>query len=202
MRPYDKVLVADSVQDLERTYIIRTLQGIAHNKSLRMTFLSGSVNVCGAGLVHDPSRPSDHKTMYQLISAPIVNAPSPGYVVRMLHTNKVLYVPQNGHRSSTKGEPQPTDTKEDMMEIFAADVNGAAREHRRLMGRRNYLACVAYDPEVVHGAFGTTTPSLGKGPMEGSRLSLAADFMVQNDSVYGQPMKYGPIIIPSLEYGR
>ncbi|KAF2842914.1 hypothetical protein M501DRAFT_39764 [Patellaria atrata CBS 101060] len=28
-------------KDLERTYLIRTLQGIAHNKSLRMTFFSG-----------------------------------------------------------------------------------------------------------------------------------------------------------------
>ncbi|QIX00079.1 hypothetical protein AMS68_005596 [Peltaster fructicola] len=189
-------------KDLERTYIIRTLQGIAHNKSIRMTFLSGSVNASGAGLVHDPSRPSDHKTMYQLITAPIVNAPAPGYVIRMLHTNKTLYVPQNGHRSNTKGDMHATDTKEDMMEIFAQDTNGAPREHKRLMGRRNYLACVAFDPEVVQGAFGTTTPSLGKGPMEASRLSLAADFMVQGDNSYGQVMKYGPIIIPSLEYGR
>lgn len=189
-------------QDLERTYVIRTLQGIAHNKSIRMTFLSGSVNACGAGLVHDPSRPSDHKTMYQLISAPIVNAPAPGYVLRMLHTNKTLYIPQNGHRSTTRGEPPATDTKEDMMEIFAQDINGAPREYKRLMGRRSYLVCVAFDPEVVQGAFGTTTPSLGKGPMEASRLSLAADFMVQSDNMYGQVMKYGPIIIPSLEYGR
>lgn len=168
-----------------------------------MTFLSGSVNTCGAGLVHDPARPSDHKTMYQLISSPIVNAPAPGFVMRMLHTNKLLYIPQNGHRSVTKGEPPATDTKEDMMEIFAADVNGASREFKRLMNRRNYLACVAYDPEVVQGAFGTTTP--GKrhdGDLAGGRLSLAADFMIQNDSIYGQPMKYGPVIIPSLEYGR
>ncbi len=28
-------------KDLERTYFIRTLQGIAHQKGIRMTFLSG-----------------------------------------------------------------------------------------------------------------------------------------------------------------
>lgn len=168
-----------------------------------MTFLSGSVNACGAGLVHDLSRPSDHKSMYQLIASPIVNSPSPGYVIRMLHTNRTLYVPQNGHRSVTRGDPPPTDTKEDMMEIFAADVNGAPREHKRLMGRRSYLACVAYDPEVVQGAFGPVTPGHGgKEPAAAGRLSLAADFMVQNDGAYGQPLKYGPVIIPSLEYGR
>lgn len=83
------------------------------------------------------------------------------------------------------------------MEIFAADVDGRPREMRRLMGRRNYLALVAYDPEVVQGAFGNTTPGPGAG-----RLSLAADFMVQNEGTYGMPMKYGPVIVPSLEYGR
>ena len=192
------------MQDLERTYIIRILQGIAHNKSLRMTFLSGSVNVCGAGLVHDPSHPSDHKTMYQLITSSIVNAPAPTLSIKLLHNNKQLYVPQNGHRSVVG---QVSDTKEDMMEIFAADVDGRPREMRRLMGRRNYLACVAYDPEFVQGAFsGQQTPGIGvegQQPQKGmGRLSLAADFMVQNEGAFGQPMKYGPVIIPSLEYGR
>lgn len=178
------------IQDLERTYILRTLQGIAHNKSLRMTFLSGSVNACGAGLTHDPSHPNDHKTMYQLISSSIINAPIPGYVLKLLHNNRPLYIPQNGHRSTPS---VPTDTKEDMMEIFAADVDGRPREGRRLMGRRNYLALVAFDPEVL---------GQGNGGAGAGRLSLAADFMVQNEGAYGQPMKYGPVYIPGLEYGR
>ena len=104
------------------------------------------------------------------------------------------------------------------MEIFAQDVDGRPRETRRLMGRRNYLALVAYDPEVVQGAFGQPpTPGLGGGQGQNGkqgagqgqgqgqgegRLSLAADFMVQNEGGYGQPMKYGPVVIPSLEYGR
>ncbi|KAI9832376.1 MAG: hypothetical protein M1819_004364 [Sarea resinae] len=181
-------------KDLERTYLIRTLQGIARQKSLRMTFFSGDVGCCGAGLVHDPGHPSDHKTMYQIISSSVVNTPPPSYVVKMLHTgNKPLYVPANGHRSTNN----ISDTKEDMLEIFQIDVNGAPKETKKLMGRRNYVACVAYDPEVVNGTFGPT--GLGKG---GGRLSLAVDFMVQNEGVYGLPVKYGPVIIPSLEYGR
>ncbi|KAF2645990.1 Aso-1 [Massarina eburnea CBS 473.64] len=181
-------------KDLERTYLIRTLQGIAHNKSLRITFFSGGVDCCGAGLVHDPSKPQDHKTMYQIISASVVNAPPSNYVLRLLHNNRVLYVPQNGHRSSH----QPSDTKEDMMEIFTQDVNGTAREYKRLMGRRNYAACVVYDPEIVNGTFGAVA-----GATHGSgKLSLAVDFMVQGEGVYGAPMKYGPVIVPSLEYGR
>ncbi|KAF1949594.1 hypothetical protein CC80DRAFT_484076 [Byssothecium circinans] len=183
-------------KDLERTYLIRTLQGIAHNKSLRITFFSGGVDCCGAGLVHDPSKPQDHKTMYQIISSSVVNAPPSNYVLRLLHNNRVLYIPQNGHRSTHQ---QPSDTKEDMMEIFTQDVNGAAREYKRLMGRRNYVACVVYDPEIVNGTFGQVVGGAGAGS---GRLSLAVDFMVQNEGPYSAPMKYGPVIVPSLEYGR
>lgn len=162
-----------------------------------MTFLSGAVNVCGAGLVHDPSQPTDHKTMYQLIASPVVNTPPPSYVVKLLHSNsKPLYVPANGHRSSST----PTDTKEDMMEIFQTDVNGQPREHKKLMARRNYVAIVAYDPDVV------STPAFGMQHQAFSavkgKLSLAADFMVQGDGAYANVVKFGPVIVPSLEAGK
>jgi hypothetical protein len=158
-----------------------------------MTFFSGAVSCCGAGLVHDPSHSQDHKTMYQIITSPVVNSPVGGHILRLLHNNKPLYIPANGHRTTN----QPSDTKEDMMEIFTQDVTGATREMKRLMGRRNYAACVAFDPEVVSGAFGQTTPGTGAG-----KLSLAIDFMVQGEGTFTGPMKYGPVIVPSLEYGR
>ncbi|KAM0802560.1 hypothetical protein BDR22DRAFT_802956 [Usnea florida] len=185
-------------KDLERTYLIRTLQSISHQKSIRMTFLSGAVDCCGAGIVHDPAKPSDHKTMYQLISASVVNTPPPSYVLKLLHASqKPLYIPQNGHRSNNA----PSDTKEDMMEIFAAEPDGRQRDMRKLMGRRNYVAIVAYDPEVVTGTFGQTNMH---GTATG-KLSLAVDFMVQTDAgTIGGPgvSKYGPVIVPNLEYGR
>lgn len=185
------------IQDLERTYLIRTLQGIAQQKSIRMTFLSGAVNCCGAGLVHDPSHPSDHKTMYQLITSAVVNTPPPSYIIKMLHNNKQFYVPANGQRSTPA---VPTDTKEDMMEIFATDVTGQPREHRKLMGRRNYVAIVAYDPETVHGAYGGTNNLTGQPGTQ--KLSLATDFMVQGEGAHAGVVKFGPVIIPSLEFGR
>lgn len=163
-----------------------------------MTFLSGAVDCCGAGIVHDPSKPSDHKTMYQLISASVVNTPPPSYVLKLLHTSqKPLYVPQNGHRSNNA----PSDTKEDMMEIFTTEPDGRQRDMRKLMGRRNYVAIVAYDPEVVTGTFGQTNMH-GNGA---GKLSLAVDFMVQTNesgAAAGGVSKYGPVIVPSLEYGR
>ncbi|KAH8815031.1 hypothetical protein F5884DRAFT_160809 [Xylogone sp. PMI_703] len=183
-------------KDLERTYLIRTLQGIAHQKGIRMTFLSGDVNCCGAGLVHDPSHPGDHKTMYQVIASAIVAAPPPSYVLKMLHNNKPLYVPQNGQRTTN----QVSDTKEDMMEIFQTDANGSAREMKKLMGRRNYVAFVAYDPEAIPGT--AYAGSVHSGQQGLAKLSLAVDFVVQGDGGFSSPTKYGPVIIPSLEFGR
>ncbi|KAI1374071.1 hypothetical protein F4677DRAFT_178872 [Hypoxylon crocopeplum] len=187
-------------KDLERTYLIRTLQGISHQKGLRMTFLSGDVNAAGAGLVHDPAHPSDHKTMYQIITSPIVAAPAAQYILKMLHNNRAHYIPANGQRSSNN---EISDTKEDMMEIFHTDASGSPRELKKLMGRRNYVAIVAYDPDAV--------PSTPYGPIPQpqmqvngglNKLSLAVDFVVQSDGGFSVPTKYGPVIVPHLEFGR
>jgi hypothetical protein len=124
-------------------------------------------------------------------------------VLKMLHNNKPLYVPANSHRSTH----EPSDTKEDMMEIFQADANGAPREFRKLMGRRNYVAFIAYDPNEVHGIGGSVASSIYAGSEHSgsqglSKLSLAVDFVVQGDGAMSMPTKYGPVVIPSLEFGR
>lgn len=160
-----------------------------------MTFLSGAVNCCGAGLVHDPSHPGDHKTMYQIISSAVVSAAPPPYVLKLLQaSNKALYVPANGHRTTHA----VSDTKEDMLEVFAQDGDGRERESKKLMGRRNYTAFVAYDPEKVNQAGllgGTGTPSK-------NQLSLGVNFVVQGEGPYGATAQYGPVVIPALEFGR
>ncbi|KAI9837606.1 MAG: hypothetical protein M1838_002959 [Thelocarpon superellum] len=182
-------------KDLERTYLIRTLQGIAHQRNIRMTFLSGAVNCAGAGLVHDPAHPGDHKTMYQIISSAVVSAPPPPYVLKLLQTsNKALYVPANGHRTSNA----VSDTKEDMLEVFAQDADGRERESKRLMGRRNYTAFVAYDPEKVNhaGLLG------GAGAPGKNQLSLGVNFVVQGEGPYANTAQYGPVVIPCLDFGR
>lgn len=161
-----------------------------------MLITKPDVNCCGAGLLHDPSHPSDHKTMYQVISSAVVAAPPPSYVLKMLHNNKPLYVPQNGQKTTN----QVSDTKEDMMEIFQTDTNGGPREMKKLMGRRNYVAFVAYDPEAIAGT--TYSGSINNGQQGLAKLSLAVDFVVQGDGGFSPPTKYGPVIIPSLEFGR
>ena len=96
-----------------------------------------------------------------------------------------------------------------MMEIFTQEPDGRPREAKKLMGRRNYVAIVPYDPEVVQGPGAFPPPAAGKV----GRLSLAVDFMVQTENQTGVPgaqgpvapagvSKYGPVIVPSLEFGR
>lgn len=116
-------------------------------------------------------------------------------VLKMLHNNKPLYIPQNGQKTTNL----VSDTKEDMMEIFQTDTNGNARELKKLMGRRNYVAFVAYDPELIAGGGAGSVRSGSQGL---AKLSLAVDFIVQGDGTFSPPTKYGPVIIPSLEFGR
>lgn len=151
--------------------------------------------------------------MYQLITSPIVAAPCSSYLLKALHSgsnsNKLLYVPLNGHKSTH----EVSDTKEDMMEIFHTDASGAAREYKKLMARRNYVAIVAYDPEAVAGGmngmqqqqngYAASIASGGSGGGSGlNKLSLAVDFVVQGDGAFTATTKYGPVIVPHLEYGH
>lgn len=123
-------------------------------------------------------------------------------------------MPQNGHKSTH----EVSDTKEDMMEIFHTDASGGAREHKKLMARRNYVAIVAYDPEAIAAAAAGGgqhqqqpgqhqqpgyAASVGSGNSGGlSKLSLAVDFVVQGDGAFTATTKYGPVIVPHLEFGH
>lgn len=146
--------------------------------------------------MHDPSHPSDHKTMYQVITSPIVASPAGNYLLKLLHNNRLLYVPQNGQRSTN----EVSDTKEDMMEIFHTDASGSARELKKLIGRRNYVTVITYDPEVIAGT--NYAASVANGQQGLSKLSLAVDFVVQGDGGFQAPTKYGPVIVPHLEPGH
>jgi hypothetical protein len=135
--------------------------------------------------------------MYQIITSPIVAAPASNYILKMLHSNKSYYVPANGSKSNH----EVSDTKEDMMEIFHTDASGTPRELKKLMGRRNYVAFLAYDPEAIPGT--QYSANVANGHNQGlSKLSLAVDFVVQGDGAFTTPTKYGPVIVPHLEFGR
>jgi len=121
-------------------------------------------------------------------------------MLKLMHNNKLLYVPANGTRSNN----EVSDTKEDMMEIFQVDASGTARELKKLMGRRNYVVVMAYDPDqLAGGQNGNYAASIVNGGQQGlSKLSLAVDFVVQGDGSFTTPTKYGPVIVPHLEFGH
>ena len=144
--------------------------------------------------MHDPNRPQDHKTMYQIISSAIVNVPPPNMVLKILHNNKILYLPQNGMRSTHT----VSDTKEEMIELFQTDVNGQLRELKKLMGRRNYAIFAAFDPQQQQQQQQHYDKGMGAKP---GPLSLAVDFIVQGETGYAPTVKYGPVVIPRVEYG-
>ena len=89
------------------------------------------------------------------------------------------------------------------MELFQTDVAGQPREHRKLMARRNYVAFVGYDPDTVQASYsGLQSPAPFNTPGAFPKLSLAVDFLVQGEGAYGNVVKFGPVIVPSLELGR
>lgn len=74
------------------------------------------------------------------------------------------------------------------------------------MGRRNYLIGTLFGEEqqgmgLMGGLMspGAVTPG-GWGGVGGGKLGLAADFIVQAEG--GGTQKFGPVVVPALEYGR
>ena len=98
-----------------------------------------------------------------------------------------------------RGTHSVSDTREDMIELFQTDVLGGVKEGKKLMGRRNYAIFVAFEPQA-----GMNMPLGVKPGMQGSQgpsLSLAVDLIVQGEGMY-PTVKYGPIVVPRLEYGQ
>ena len=98
-----------------------------------------------------------------------------------------------------RGTHSVSDTKEDMIELFQTDVLGGVKEGKKLMARRNYAIFVAFEPQS-----GMSMPLGAKPGIQGSQgpsLSLAVDFIVQGEGMY-PTVKYGPIVVPRLEYGQ
>jgi hypothetical protein len=158
--------------DRERTMVIRTLQEIAMTRRIRMTIVSGDVHCCGVGYLYDPKSPQDHKLMYQIITSAIVNVPPPGMVIKLLHNKDQLYVPQLNSNADTKVK---SDTKEEMMELFARDVDGKDLGNlKKLLPRRNFAICRGGEAE---SEVWEICVERGRG---------------------SETIKYGPIVIPRL----
>lgn len=116
----------------------------------------------------------------------------------MLHTNRTLYVPANGQKTTNA----VSDTKEDMIEVFRNEANGVPREMKKLMGRRNYVIFMPFDPEEINGVNHSANSSVERLNQKLKKLSLAVEFIVQDEGCVNSTSKYGPVIIPGLENRR
>jgi len=156
----------------ERTALIRTLQDISSSRRIRMTFVSGAARCCGVGYLYDPQAPQDHKMMFQIITSAIVDAPPQNMVIKLLHNQNQYYIPAMNSSANTKSK---SDTKEEMMELFARDVDGKALSLKKLLPRRNYVICRGGDQSTLVWEL---CAERGKG---------------------SETIKYGPIVVPRLQ---
>ncbi|KAI9871924.1 MAG: hypothetical protein M1830_002290 [Pleopsidium flavum] len=127
----------------ERNWFIEELQELAAEKSIRVTILGGDVHLAAVGQFYSNpklkvAKDRDHRYMPNVISSAIVNTPPPELLGDIL--NK---------RNRTHHFDKETD--EDMIPMFAHDIDGKPRNNKCLLPRRNWCSIREYHP-------GTTPP--------------------------------------------
>ncbi|KAJ3552242.1 hypothetical protein NM688_g4254 [Phlebia brevispora] len=151
----------------ERNWFIERLQqDIATGKHIRVTFLSGNVQLAAVGLLKtyvnnkDRELPPamDHRYMLNIVTSAIVDTPPPNGVLAMLSslstkTHKTLH---------------HLNTDETMVPIFVTDTQGRPSKSKYIMGKRNWCA-VDWDP---------------------SSADLVFDIRVEKERGYGETVGY------------
>ncbi|KAK9461170.1 uncharacterized protein V1516DRAFT_342463 [Lipomyces oligophaga] len=158
---------------IERASFVRNLQRVAKDKGVRITFISGDVHCCGMGRFVNPDAPNNYQLMYQVIASAISNVPPPGAVIRLLHNNDKIYLPEINSKEKV------TDTKEEMIEFFDTDVDGSKLgDLHKLLPRRNYALAQV-----------------------GDNHTMTWDLYVQNAKLTDpeRTHKYGPLVVPAPE---
>ncbi|KAK9828764.1 hypothetical protein WJX72_001969 [[Myrmecia] bisecta] len=109
----------------ERIMVIERLQLLAQSRQMRISFLSGDVHVCGAGMLESDPRPSDKREdfryMPQVISSAIGNTPPPTGVVTALEMCK-------------KEDHVTPSTVELMIDVFSIEYP----DFKSILPRRNW----------------------------------------------------------------
>lgn len=163
----------------ERRDVIEQLQDLAAIKSVRVTLLSGNVNLTAVG--HFYSHPrfqlpkhKDFRYMPNITASPIANSPPPPLMVDVLNRrNKVHHFDK--------------DTDEAMIPLFAAGVDGKVRGNKRMLPHRNWCSIRAWAPGNTPP--GTPEPSVHErtpSPPPSRAGSLFRRFSKRKNSVSGQ----------------
>ncbi|KAJ5971971.1 uncharacterized protein N7479_001889 [Penicillium vulpinum] len=134
----------------ERTWLVEDLQDLAAEKSVRITILSGDVHLAAIGQFYsnpklDIPKDQDYRYMPNVISSAIADIPETDLIADMLNKRNTVH-----HMDSN--------TDEDIVPIFTQDVNGKARNNKRLLPRRNWCSIREYKP-------GSTPPDTPESEM-------------------------------------
>jgi hypothetical protein len=123
-------------------------------------YYSGDVHLAAIGqFFSNPklaiSKHQDFRYMPNIISSAIVNTPPPSALADILNRrNKIHHLDD--------------ETDEDMIPIFTKDVDGADRNNKRLMPRRNWCSIREYNPDLTP----PSTPSDERSPSPPPRGGL------------------------------
>ncbi|CAG8032393.1 unnamed protein product [Penicillium nalgiovense] len=122
----------------ERTWLVEDLQDLAAEKSVRITILSGDVHLAAIGQFYsnpklDVAKDHDYRYMPNVISSAIADIPETDLIADTLNKRNTVH-----HMDSN--------TDEDVVPIFVQDVNGKARNNKRLLPRRNWCSIREYKP--------------------------------------------------------
>ncbi|KXG53121.1 uncharacterized protein PGRI_001710 [Penicillium griseofulvum] len=122
----------------ERTWLVEDLQDLAAEKSVRITILSGDVHLAAIGQFYSNPKlnipkDQDYRYMPNVISSAIADIPEADLIADMLNKRNTVH-----HMDSN--------TDEDVVPIFSQDVNGKARNNKRLLPRRNWCSIREYQP--------------------------------------------------------
>ncbi|KAJ5393344.1 uncharacterized protein N7487_010985 [Penicillium crustosum] len=134
----------------ERTWLVEDLQDLAAEKSVRITILSGDVHLAAVGQFYSNpklniAKDQDYRYMPNVISSAIADIPETDLIADMLNKRNTVH-----HMDSN--------TDEDVVPIFIQDVNGKARNNKRLLPRRNWCSIREYKP-------GSTPPDTPESEM-------------------------------------
>ena len=122
----------------ERSIVIEDLQDLAIDKSLRVTILSGDVNMAGVGQFYSNpklglAKHKDPRYMPNVISSAIANAPPPDIMADALNKRHKI------HHFDDQ-------TDESMIPMFQHGVDGKPRNNKRLLPHRNWCSIRQWVP--------------------------------------------------------
>ena len=154
----------------ERNELVKELQDLAAERSVRITILGGDVHLAAMGQFYSNPKlripkDRDHRYMPNIISSAIVNTPPPEMLADMMNKrNKVHHLDKY--------------TDENMIPMFTHDVNHKKRNNKHLLPRRNWCSIREYHP-------GSTPPPT---PPETPSVSGSED-EAEGDEYYEEPQE-------------